>query len=41
MQNGKRIQVSTGSDNRKLAERIYAKTLTDMHEGLMVRETES
>jgi integrase len=34
MQNGKRIQVSTLSDNRKLAERIYAKALMDMQEGV-------
>lgn len=33
MQRGKRIQVSTGSDNRKLAERIYAKSFTDIQEG--------
>ncbi len=32
-QNGKRIQYSTGSDNRKLAERIYAKALTEIQEG--------
>lgn len=30
---GKRIQISTGSDSRKLAERIYAKALTDLQEG--------
>jgi len=33
MENGKRIQVSTGSDSRKLAERIYGKALTDLQEG--------
>lgn len=33
MQDGKRIQVSTGTDSRKLAERIYGKALTDLQEG--------
>lgn len=33
MQHGKRIQVSTKTDNRKLAERIYAKSFTEIQEG--------
>ncbi len=33
MQNGKRIQVSTKTDNRKLADRIYAKSFTEIQEG--------
>ncbi len=33
MHNGKRIQQSTGTENKKLAERIYAKVLTDIQEG--------
>ena len=33
MQNGKRIQVSTKTDIKKLAERIYAKALTEIQEG--------
>lgn len=33
MQDGKRIQVSTGTDSRRLAERIYGKALTDLQEG--------
>lgn len=33
MHNGKRIQVSTGTDNKKLGERIYAKALTEIQEG--------
>lgn len=33
MQNGKRIQVFTKTNNRKLAVKIYAKSLTNLHEG--------
>jgi len=33
MQNGRRIQVSTKTDNRKLAENIYAKAKTQVAEG--------
>ncbi len=33
MQKGKRIQVATGTDNRKLAERIYGKALNELQEG--------
>jgi integrase len=32
MQNGKRIQVSTKTDNKKLAERIYSKAIYDIQE---------
>ncbi|MCL5024461.1 MAG: tyrosine-type recombinase/integrase [Nitrospirae bacterium] len=32
--NGKRMQVSTKTDNRKLAEKAYAKTVTDIQEGI-------
>ncbi len=35
--NGVRIQKSTGTDNKRLAERIYAKVLTDAHEGKWVQ----
>jgi integrase len=34
MQDGKRIQVSTKTDNRKLAERINAKVITEIQEGI-------
>jgi len=34
MQSGNRIQLSTKTDNRKLAEKIHAKTLMDLHEGI-------
>lgn len=34
MQNGKRTQLSTQTDNRKLAERIHAKAITQIHEGV-------
>lgn len=34
MQNGKRTQLSTQTDNRKLAERIHAKAITEIHEGV-------
>ena len=34
MQNGKRIQVSTKTANRKLAERVHAMAMTEMQEGL-------
>lgn len=33
MQNGKRIQVSTKTDNKKLAERIYSKAVIEIQEG--------
>ena len=33
MQGGKRIQVSTKTDNKKLAEKIHAKALTEIQEG--------
>ena len=29
----KKIQISTGTENRRLAERIYGKMLTELHEG--------
>ncbi len=34
MLKGKRIQISTKTDNRKLAEKAYAKTITDIQEGI-------
>lgn len=34
MQNGKRKQLSTKTDNKKLAERIHAKAVTEIHEGV-------
>jgi integrase len=34
MQNGKRTQLSTQTDNRKLAGRIHAKAITEIHEGV-------
>jgi hypothetical protein len=33
MQDGKRIQISTGADNKRLAEAIYAKVKTQIIEG--------
>ncbi len=33
MEDGKRIQVSTRTENKKLSERIYAKALSDIREG--------
>lgn len=32
-QEGKRIQLSTDTDNKKAAEKVYAKVLTEIHEG--------
>ena len=34
MQDGKRIQVSTKTDNKKLAERVYAQAVTELKEGI-------
>ena len=34
MQDGKRIQLSTKADNKKLAEKAYARALLDVQEGL-------
>jgi integrase len=41
MQDGKRMQVSTKTRNRKLAEVIYAKVMTDMHEGRWFEHAEA